>query len=77
VAEVQRGQLGVVQDAGDETACGSNRGVVVLLGSSVRSIERNIQHRHMRTMSSRCNVLFPRNASATATIPSAPMLLFS
>jgi hypothetical protein len=31
VVEVQRGELGVVQGAGDEVACGSDRDVVVML----------------------------------------------
>ena len=31
VAEEQRGELGVVQDAGDEVACGSDRDFVMLL----------------------------------------------
>ena len=40
VAEEQRGEPGVVQDAGDEVACGSDMDFVVLLGCSVRRIER-------------------------------------
>ena len=31
VVEVQLGELGVVQDAGDEVACGSDRDVVAIL----------------------------------------------
>ena len=31
VVEVQRGEIGVVQDAGDEVACGSDRDVVDVL----------------------------------------------
>ncbi len=77
VAEVQLGELGVVQDAGDEAACGSNRGAVALLGCSVRRIERNSARQHIRTIFSRCKVLFSSNASATATKPSAPISLLS
>ena len=31
VVEEQRGEVGVVQDAGDEAACGSDRGLIILL----------------------------------------------
>ena len=75
VAEVQRGELGVVQNAGDEAACGSDGGAVILLGCSVRRTERNSARQHIRTMSSRCKVLFSSNASAIATRPLAPMSL--
>ena len=75
VAEVQLGELGVVQDAGDEAACGGDRGIVVLLGCGVRRMERDSARLQLRTMSSRCKVLFSSNASAIATRPSAPMLL--
>ena len=75
VAEVQLRELRVVQDAGDEAACCSDWGAVALLGCSVRRIERNSARQHIRTMSSRCKVLFSSNASATATRPSAPISL--
>ena len=75
VVEVQRGEVGVVQNAGDEAACGSDRGLVAVLGFSVRRIERNSEREHIRTMSSRRKVLFSSSASATTTRPSAPMLL--
>ena len=75
VAEIQLRELGVVQDAGDEAACGGDRGAVALLESGVRRMERNSARLQIRTMSSRCKVLFSRNASAIATRPSVPMLL--
>ena len=75
MAGIQLGELGVVQDAGDEAACGSDRGVVALLGCGVRRMERNSARLQIRTMSSRCKVLFSSNASAIATRPSVPMLL--
>ena len=75
VAEVQLGELVVVQDAGDEAACGGDRGIVVLLGCGVRRMERNSARLQIRTMSSRCKVLFSSKASAIATRPTAPMLL--
>ena len=75
VAEVQLGELGVVQDAGNEAACGSDSGAVALLGCGVRRMERNSARLQIRTMSSRCKVLFSSNAFAIATRPLAPMSL--
>ena len=75
VVEVQRGEVGVVQNAGDEAACGSDRGLVAVLGFSVRRIERNSERQHIRTMLSSRKVLFSSSASATTTRPSPPMLL--
>ena len=75
VVEGQLGEVGVVQNAGDEAACGSDRGVVAVLGFSLRRIERNSERQNIRTMSSRRKVLFSSSASATTTRPSPPMLL--
>ena len=77
VVEPQLSEVGVVQNAGDEAACGSDRGLVVVLGFSVRRIERNSERQHIRTRYSCCKVLFSSSASATATRPSSPMLLRS
>ena len=77
VVEAHRGEVGVVQNAGDEAACGSDRGVVAVLGFSLRRIERNSERQNIRTMSSRRKVLFSSNASATTTRPTEPILLWS
>jgi hypothetical protein len=77
VVEAELVELGVVQGAGDEVAYGRDGEGFALLGFSVRRIERNAQKHRMRTASSQSKVLFSRSASATAAMPTVPMLLWS
>jgi hypothetical protein len=77
VVEAKPVELGVAQGAGNEAAYGRDREGFALLGFSVRRIERNTQQHRMRTASSQSKVLFSRSASATAAMPTVPMLLWS